>query len=121
MPSHHALLFTPPLIPSTPQTPERKLYNEEPSITADSGSSAAGHGQGDGTDRDCHRRGAALIAAANLGLIDDLPAAACAHLESEHQYQPNSEYTAVYDRLFEQSARLSEAVEPLLRTEIGPR
>jgi len=46
-------------------------------------------------------RGAALIAAANLGQPDDLPTIARAQLEFEHHYQPNPEHAAVYERLFE--------------------
>jgi len=62
-------------------------------------------------------RGAALIAAANLGLYDDLAAVARQGLEFEHHYLPNPENAAVYDCLFEKYARLSDAIAPLLRAD----
>jgi len=60
-------------------------------------------------------RGAALIAAANLGGWNNLAEIACHGLEVEHRYTPNPDNTATYDTLFKKYEQLSDAIAPLVR------
>lgn len=65
-------------------------------------------------------RGAAILAAANAGLIDSLSATASSSMRSDREFSPTQENEAVYDKLYGRYLALQKAVTPLFRPEGQP-